>query len=43
VELFQQQIQEYLTRFREAVCADITCLETQLDDLDARVTALETP
>lgn len=43
LELFQGQIEEYLTRFREAVCADITCLENQLDALDARVTALETP
>ncbi len=42
-ELFQQQVQAYLIRMREAMCADLEELETQVADLEVRVTTLEGP
>lgn len=43
VEILRTEVEDYLRRLRDAVCADITCLEAKIDALDARITALETP
>ncbi len=43
IELFQQQIEDYLIRMRENLCLDLTCIEGRIDALDVRVTALENP
>jgi hypothetical protein len=43
VDILRTEVEDYLRRLLVAVCADITCLEAQIDALDARVTALETP
>ncbi len=43
IELFQQQIQDYLIRLRENICTDMNCIEDRIDALDVRITALEAP
>lgn len=43
IELFQQEIQDYLIRMRENLCLDLTCIEDQVDALEVRVTTLEGP
>ena len=43
VEILRTEIEDYLRRFRDAICADTACLEAKIDALDVRITALETP
>ena len=41
VDILRTEVEDYLRRFKDAVCADITCLELKIDALDVRITALE--
>lgn len=43
IELFQQEIQDYLIRMRANLCTDLTCIEDRIDALDVRITVLENP
>lgn len=43
IELFQQEIQDYLIRMRDNLCLDLTCIEGRIDALAVRVTTLEGP
>jgi len=42
-QINEQALEGYLSRLIEAVCADLTAIQARLDDLEARVTTLETP
>lgn len=42
-QINEQAIQDYLNRLREALCTDVQALFDEVNALDARVTALETP
>lgn len=42
-QINEQSLEAYLARLVEAVCADLTGLQSQIDALDARITALEAP
>lgn len=43
VEILRQEIEDYILRLRDQICADIRCLEDLIAALDVRITALETP
>lgn len=42
-QINEQVIEGYLERLREAICADLQELQSEIDALAVRVTALETP
>ncbi len=42
-QINEQVLEGYLERMREAMCEDLQELQSQIDALEVRVTALETP
>lgn len=41
VDILRNEIQDYLTRLKDQICADLQCIDQRIAALEARVTALE--
>jgi hypothetical protein len=42
-QINEQRLEGYVARLLEAMCADLTSLQDQINALEARITALEAP
>jgi len=42
-QINEQSLEDYLSRLKDAICADLQAIEAVLASLESRVTALEAP